>query len=78
MWARGQGPLEISEIVAKSFCRADSWLAALRSAGTGPATLYRVDVATGAAAPFNGTANPANSVIGPGGVAVPDIAVLLK
>ncbi|NHZ34245.1 DUF4394 domain-containing protein [Massilia rubra] len=53
-------------------------LAALRSAGTGPATLYRVDVATGAAAPFNGTANPATSVIGPGGVAVLDIAVLLK
>ncbi len=53
-------------------------LAALRGAGTGPATLYRVDVATGAALPFNGTATPANSVIGSGGAVVVDIAVVLK
>ncbi|NHZ92805.1 DUF4394 domain-containing protein [Massilia sp. CCM 8733] len=53
-------------------------LAALRSAGTGPTTLYRVDLATGAAVPFNGTANPANSVIGSGSAAVLDIAVVLK
>ena len=53
-------------------------LAALRGAGTGPATLYRVDLASGAAVPFNGAATPANSVIGAGGVAVLDIAVSLK
>ncbi|NHZ43397.1 DUF4394 domain-containing protein [Massilia aquatica] len=53
-------------------------LAALRSAGTGPATLYRVDVATGTALPFNGTATPANSVIGSGSAVVVDIAVVLK
>ncbi|RSZ56605.1 DUF4394 domain-containing protein [Massilia atriviolacea] len=53
-------------------------LAALRGAATGPASLYRVDLATGAAVPFNGAAMPANSVIGAGGVAVLDIAVSLK
>jgi hypothetical protein len=53
-------------------------LAALRSAGTGPASLYRIDLATGAALPFNGAATPANSVIGTGGVAVLDIALALR
>ncbi|HEX8615387.1 MAG TPA: DUF4394 domain-containing protein [Telluria sp.] len=53
-------------------------LAALRTTASGPSTLYRVDVATGAAVPFNGTANLANSVIGPGSAALLDIAVVLK
>lgn len=53
-------------------------LAALRGAATGSTTLYRVDLVTGAAVPFNGAATPADSVIGPGGVAVLDIAVSLK
>lgn len=53
-------------------------LAALRSTAAGPSTLYRVDLATGAALPFNGAATPANSVIGAGGAALLDIAVVLK
>ncbi|MDQ1829206.1 DUF4394 domain-containing protein [Massilia scottii] len=53
-------------------------LAALRSTASGPSTLYRVDLATGAAVPVNGAANAAASVIGSGGAAVVDIAISLK
>ena len=53
-------------------------LASLRTAGVGPSRLYRVDLATGAAVPFNGAANAALSVIGAGTANVIDIAVSLK
>ncbi|ATQ76844.1 DNA polymerase I [Massilia violaceinigra] len=53
-------------------------LAALRSTASGPSTLYRVDLATGAAVPVTGAANAAASVIGSGGAAVVDIAISLK
>lgn len=53
-------------------------LAALRTAATGASTLYRVDLATGAATPVNGTATPAASVIGNGTQGVRDIAILIR
>ena len=53
-------------------------LAALRTSAGGPSSLYRIDLATGAATPFNGTANPGASVIGNTAVGVKDIAILIK
>jgi hypothetical protein len=53
-------------------------LASLRTAGVGPTRLYRVDLATGAALPVNGAANPALSVIGDGSLNVVDVALWLK
>lgn len=53
-------------------------LAALRTAAAGPSSLYRVDLANGAAVLVNGAANPALSVIGNGSVGLVDIAVSLK
>ncbi|QYF93851.1 DUF4394 domain-containing protein [Massilia sp. PAMC28688] len=52
-------------------------LAALRPAG-GPVTLYRVNAATGAATPVNGSTNAALSAIGTGAVDLVDIAIVLK
>ena len=52
-------------------------LAALRATAGGPSTLYRVDLATGAATPFNGAANPALSAIG-ASLGLRDIAISLK
>ncbi len=52
-------------------------LAALRSTEGGPSTLYRIDLATGAATPANGAGNPALSAIG-GNLGVRDIAISLK
>ena len=53
-------------------------LAVLRSAVSGPSTLYRIDLATGAATPINGVANPATSSIGNGQVGLRDIAIAIK
>ncbi|MFC5462843.1 DUF4394 domain-containing protein [Massilia niabensis] len=53
-------------------------LAALRTAPTGPSTLYRIDLATGAATPVNGAANPATSAIGNGQVGLRDIAISIR
>jgi len=52
-------------------------LAALRGMADGPSTLYRIDLATGAATLANGAANPALSAIG-GNLGVRDIAISLK
>ena len=51
-------------------------LATARAGGV--STLYRVDAATGAAAPINGSANAALSVIGTGTLNLVDIAIVLK
>ena len=57
-------------------------LAALRTTAGGPSSLYRVDLATGAATPVNGAATPATSVIGSAGgngaPGVRDIAIWLR
>ena len=53
-------------------------LAALRTAAGGPSSLYRVDLATGAAVPSGGAATPAASAIGNGTVGLSDIAIVLK
>jgi len=53
-------------------------LAALRTAVNGPSSLYRIDLATGAATPVNGTATPATSVIGSGIPGLRDIAIWMK
>ncbi|WP_137175021.1 DUF4394 domain-containing protein [Massilia sp. HP4] len=53
-------------------------LAALRTAAGGPSSLYRVDLATGAATLVNGAATPATSVIGSGTPGVRDIAIWLR
>ncbi|MEG1327724.1 MAG: DUF4394 domain-containing protein, partial [Janthinobacterium sp.] len=53
-------------------------LAALRTAAGGPSSLYRIDLATGAAVPSGGAATPAASVIGNGTVGLSDIAIVLK
>jgi hypothetical protein len=53
-------------------------LATVRTAVAGPSSLYRVNLLTGAAAPINGVANPALSVIGSGSLNVVDVAVSLK
>lgn len=52
-------------------------LAALRTAAGGPSSLYRVDLATGAATPAAGAANPALSVAG-AGLGLRDIAISLR
>jgi len=52
-------------------------LAALRSSAGGASTLYRVDLATGAATPINGATTPATSAIG-GSLGLRDIAISLK
>ncbi len=52
-------------------------LAALRTGATGASSLYRVDLATGAATPAAGTANPALSVVG-GSLGLRDIAISLR
>lgn len=51
-------------------------LATARAGGV--STLYRVDAASGAATPVNGSANAALSVIGTGAVNLIDIAIVLK
>lgn len=53
-------------------------LAALRTAAGGPSSLYRVDLATGAAVLVNGAATPATSAIGAGQVGLSDIAIAFK
>ncbi|NHQ91962.1 DUF4394 domain-containing protein [Janthinobacterium lividum] len=53
-------------------------LAALRTSATGPSSLYRIDLATGAAVPSGGAATPAASLIGNGAVGLVDIAIALK
>jgi len=53
-------------------------LAALRSSINGASLLYRVDLATGAATPINGTGTVANSAIGNGQVGLIDLAISLK
>lgn len=53
-------------------------LAALRTAVNGPSSLYRIDLATGAATLMNGSADPAASRIGSGQVGLRDIAIWMK
>ncbi|PWF55224.1 DUF4394 domain-containing protein [Massilia glaciei] len=53
-------------------------LAALRTSAAGPTSIYRVDLATGAATLVNGAATPALSVYGTGAVGLRDIAISLK
>ena len=53
-------------------------LAALRASAGGPSSLYRIDLATGAATLVNGAATPATSAIGNGQVGLRDIAILIK
>ncbi|WP_402721122.1 DUF4394 domain-containing protein [Janthinobacterium rivuli] len=53
-------------------------LAALRTSATGPSSLYRIDLATGAAVLSGGAATPAASAIGNGSVGLVDIAIALK
>ncbi|KAB8061122.1 DUF4394 domain-containing protein [Janthinobacterium violaceinigrum] len=53
-------------------------LAALRTFATGPSSLYRIDLATGAAVLSGGAAAPAASAIGNGTVGLVDIAIALK
>lgn len=53
-------------------------LASLRTSASGPYTLYRVDLATGAGTLVNGAANAALSVIGNGTVSVVDIAIAIR
>ena len=53
-------------------------LAALRTSAGGPSSLYRIDLATGAATLANGAATPAASAIGNGQIGLRDIAILIK
>jgi hypothetical protein len=53
-------------------------LAALRTTAGGASSLYRVDLATGAATLVNGAATPATSRIGSGTTGVRDIAIWLR
>ena len=53
-------------------------LAALRTSAGGPSSLYRIDLATGAAILANGAATPAASAIGNGQIGLRDIAILIK
>jgi len=53
-------------------------LAALRTTAGGPSSLYRVDLATGAAVLVNGAATPATSGIGTGSTGLVDLAISLK
>ncbi len=52
-------------------------LAALRTAAGGPSSLYRIDLATGAATLVGAAATPANSVVG-AGLGLRDIAISLR
>ncbi|OON63917.1 DNA polymerase I [Massilia sp. KIM] len=52
-------------------------LAALRTSATGPSSLYRIDLATGAATLVNGAATPAASAIGSGATGLTDIAIAI-
>jgi len=52
-------------------------LAALRTGASGPSSLYRVDLATGAAVLVNGAGTPGTSAIGNGQVGLRDIAILI-
>ena len=51
-------------------------LAALRTAPTGPSSLYRIDLATGAAAPSGSSA--AATLVGNGQVGLVDLAIAIK
>ena len=53
-------------------------LAALRTSVGGPSSLYRIDLATGAATLANGAATPATSAIGNGQVGLRDIAIVIR
>ncbi|MFC5512575.1 DUF4394 domain-containing protein [Massilia jejuensis] len=53
-------------------------LAVLRTGAGAPSSLYRVDLASGAATMINGPATPAASAIGNGQVGLRDIAILIK
>jgi len=53
-------------------------LAALRTSATGPSSLYKIDLATGAAVLANGAATPAMSAIGGGAVGLVDLAIAIK
>jgi len=53
-------------------------LAALRTTAGGATSLYRVNLATGAATPIGGAATPATSVIGGGTPGLKDIAIWLR
>lgn len=53
-------------------------LAALRTSAAGPSSLYRIDLATGAAVLSGGAATPAASAIGNGTMGLVDIAIALK
>jgi len=53
-------------------------LAALRTTAGGPSSLYRVDLASGAATLVNGTATPSTSRIGSGSAGLRDIAIWLR
>ncbi|MES2900323.1 MAG: DUF4394 domain-containing protein [Pseudomonadota bacterium] len=52
-------------------------LAALRTSATGPSSLYRIDLATGAATLVNGATTPASSQVG-GTTGLIDLAISLK
>jgi hypothetical protein len=53
-------------------------LAALRTTATGPSSLYKIDLTTGAAVLANGAATPATSAIGGGAVGLVDLAIAIK
>ncbi|MGK5023377.1 DUF4394 domain-containing protein [Janthinobacterium sp. RB2R34] len=53
-------------------------LAALRTTPTGPSSLYRVDLATGAAILAGGAATPATSLVGNGQLGLSDLAIAIK
>jgi hypothetical protein len=53
-------------------------LAALRTTATGPSSLYKIDLTTGAAVLANGAATPATSAIGAGTVGLVDLAIAIK
>ncbi|OBV37955.1 DUF4394 domain-containing protein [Janthinobacterium psychrotolerans] len=53
-------------------------LAALRTTPTGPSSLYRIDLATGAAVFAGGAATPATSLVGNGQVGLSDLAIAIK
>ena len=53
-------------------------LAALRTTPTGASSLYRIDLATGAAVLVGGAATPATSLVGNGQVSLKDLAIAIK
>ncbi|WP_426076254.1 DUF4394 domain-containing protein [Janthinobacterium sp. PSPC3-1] len=53
-------------------------LAALRTTPTGASSLYRIDLATGAAVLAGGAATPATSLVGNGQVGLTDLAIAIK